>query len=51
LTFRNHEHELKYHRADKKIDYVDEMGIKRKSTSVNGIKLEKFIFDVFPFAK
>jgi UDP-N-acetylglucosamine/UDP-N-acetylgalactosamine diphosphorylase len=51
LAFRNHEHELRYHKAEKKIDYVDEMGIRRKSTKVNGIKLEKFIFDVFPLAK
>jgi len=51
MSLRNHEHELRYHKAEKKIDYVDETGIRRKSSRENGIKLEKFIFDVFPLAK
>jgi len=45
-----HEKNLKYHIAEKKINYIDESGILKKPTSKNGIKLEKFIFDIFPFS-
>lgn len=38
---------LPYHRAEKKIPYVNENGEKVKPTSPNGIKLEQFVFDVF----
>lgn len=48
---KNHEKNLKYHIAEKKINYIDDNGMLKKPISKNGIKLEKFIFDVFPFSK
>jgi UDP-N-acetylglucosamine/UDP-N-acetylgalactosamine diphosphorylase len=45
------EGELEYHVAKKKIKHVDETGNPIVPTSNNGIKLELFIFDVFPFTK
>ncbi|XP_023949028.2 UDP-N-acetylhexosamine pyrophosphorylase [Bicyclus anynana] len=47
----NYESKLKLHVAKKKIPYVDDNGIKQKPSEPNGIKMEKFIFDVFEFAK
>ncbi|CAJ0939531.1 unnamed protein product, partial [Mesorhabditis belari] len=41
---------LPYHRALKKIAYVDEHGELQKPSEPNGIKLEQFIFDVFPMS-
>ncbi|TMS37998.1 hypothetical protein L596_004815 [Steinernema carpocapsae] len=42
---------LPYHQAEKKIPYVDlSSGEKKSPSTPNGIKMEKFIFDVFPFA-
>ncbi|XP_057337640.1 UDP-N-acetylhexosamine pyrophosphorylase [Microplitis mediator] len=53
--FRNisdyHEEELPLHVAKKKIPYVDNSGVRQKPTSPNGIKIEKFIFDVLKFSK
>jgi len=47
-----HEHELRYHVAKKKIPSIDKNGnYIDKPTQINGIKLEKFVFDVFPFSK
>ncbi|CAK9188705.1 unnamed protein product, partial [Sphagnum troendelagicum] len=49
---KKHEHELRYHIAKKKIPSLGEDGVRvDKPTKVNGIKLEKFVFDVFPFSK
>ncbi|EFA08004.1 UDP-N-acetylhexosamine pyrophosphorylase-like Protein [Tribolium castaneum] len=44
------EHELKLHVAKKKIPFVDETGQTVTPEKPNGIKIEKFIFDVFPFS-
>jgi UDP-N-acetylglucosamine/UDP-N-acetylgalactosamine diphosphorylase len=46
------EKELKHHIAEKKIAFVDEeSGLRVVPKEVNGIKLEKFVFDVFPFSE
>lgn len=44
-----HENSLKLHVAKKKIPYVNKNGETVKPTAPNGIKIEKFIFDVFQF--
>lgn len=52
LLFRKHENELRYHVAKKKIPSIDANGTYvSKPSEINGIKLEKFVFDVFPFSK
>lgn len=43
--------ELEYHIAKKKIKYVDENGDVVVPKSNSGMKLECFVFDVFPYAK
>ncbi|KAI9033929.1 UDP-N-acetylglucosamine diphosphorylase [Phycomyces nitens] len=44
--------QLEYHVANKKIPFVDlSSGETIKPTAVNGIKLERFVFDVFGHAK
>lgn len=45
-----HENNLKLHVAKKKIPFVDEHGDKIKPEKTNGIKIEKFVFDVFQFS-
>lgn len=47
----SYESKLKLHMAKKKIPYVDDNGVKQKPTEPNGIKIEKFIFDVFEYAE
>lgn len=47
----NFESKLKLHVAKKKIPYVDRDGVRQKPSEPNGIKMEKFIFDVFEFAE
>ncbi|KAM6901072.1 UDP-N-acetylhexosamine pyrophosphorylase-like protein 1 isoform 2-T2 [Lycodopsis pacificus] len=43
--------QLKQHVAFKKVPFVDTCGNQVKPTEPNGIKMEKFVFDVFPFSR
>ncbi|XP_070706293.1 UDP-N-acetylhexosamine pyrophosphorylase-like protein 1 [Pempheris klunzingeri] len=45
------EGQLKQHVAIKKVPFVDTCGNHVKPTKPNGIKMEKFVFDVFPFSR
>jgi len=47
----HHEKNLNLHVAKKKIPYVNDEGERITPKTPNGIKIEKFVFDVFPFAK
>jgi len=49
--FSEHLDEMPHHIAKKKIPYVDEKGKEIKPTEPNGMKLEKFVFDVFQFTE
>lgn len=46
-----HERDLVHHVAKKKVPTVGEDGAQVVPTAPNGVKMEKFVFDVFPFAK
>lgn len=46
-----YEKELKLHVAKKKIPFIDESGTRCTPEKPNGIKIEKFVFDVFQFAE
>lgn len=48
---RDPRYRLPYHRADKKIPYVDEEGNHVQPEEPNGIKFERFLFDALPFAE
>ncbi|EDO47862.1 predicted protein [Nematostella vectensis] len=48
---REHENELPFHIAKKKIPHVDDSGKIVTPVTPNGIKLEKFVFDVFGFTE
>lgn len=43
--------ELPWHRAEKKVSYVDEQGNPSKPDKPNAVKLEQFVFDAIPLAK
>ncbi|HEV2292672.1 MAG TPA: UDPGP type 1 family protein [Tepidisphaeraceae bacterium] len=42
---------LVWHRAEKKVAYLDEAGIAVKADKPNAVKLEQFVFDAIPLAK
>lgn len=42
---------LLWHRAEKKVPYVDERGTLIKPDKPNAVKLEQFVFDAIPLAK
>jgi len=51
ICLRSHDEQLPHHVAQKKIPFVDDVGQTVKPSAANGIKLEKFVFDVFQFSK
>ncbi|MEW6249528.1 MAG: UTP--glucose-1-phosphate uridylyltransferase [Planctomycetota bacterium] len=51
LTTPGSDLELPWHRADKKVDMIDEHGRPVKPQAPNAVKLEMFIFDAVPLAQ
>ena len=43
--------ELPWHRAEKKVEHIDENGNEVKPDKPNAVKLEQFVFDAIPLAK
>jgi len=48
---REKEDLLKHHVAKKKIPFCNDKGELVKPSQANGIKMEKFVFDVFQFSE
>jgi len=51
LTAPGSDLKLIWHRAEKKVPFVDDAGNLVKPTEPNGVKLEQFVFDAIPLAK
>ncbi len=49
--YRDHEGDLVHHIAKKKITHMDQSGNIVSPNSPNAVKMEKFVFDVFQFAR
>src|SRR5207249_9080184 len=43
--------QLPWHRAEKKVAYIDDAGNKVEPGKPNAVKLEQFVFDAIPLAK
>ena len=50
LTAPGSDLKLIWHRADKKVPFVNDSGETTKPTEPNGVKLEQFVFDAIPLA-
>jgi UDP-N-acetylglucosamine/UDP-N-acetylgalactosamine diphosphorylase len=44
-------HDLPFHRAIKKVPYIDDTGARIEPTEPNAVKFERFIFDALPLAQ
>lgn len=51
IISEKYENCLDLHIAKKKIPYVNEKGVRCKPDAANGIKIEKFVFDVFKYSR
>ncbi len=50
-TCNQDEFHLPYHKAEKKIPYLDETGVATTPEEPNGVKFETFVFDALQYAK